>query len=179
MQNDRFDELYRTQGIEIIDLKMGLKNLAVVSVGGLILILIIFLFMSSALWVPLVWLLSLLLVIGLGILSFRAFQVNKKMIIKNGKVFFPASDVENSIMAIITLMPLRGMFYYKELSIANILEVKKDGYGSENRGYPLNIIDIEHSNNLVFTSRQKRDEFHTKLSFVLKQTTNDSADFGE
>jgi hypothetical protein len=123
--------------------------------------------------------LSVLLTMGLIVLSYRAFQVNKKMIIKSGKVFFPASDVENSLMAIVTLLPLRGLFYHKELPLANILEVKKDGYGSEKRGYPLNIIDIEHSNNLVFTSRQKRDEFHTKLSFVLKQRTNDSADFGE
>jgi hypothetical protein len=80
MQNERLDELYKTQGLEIIDLMMGLKNFALVGIGGLFLIFILFTFISSIFGSSFAMFLSVLLTMGLIVLSYRAFQVNKKMI---------------------------------------------------------------------------------------------------
>ena len=172
--NERLNEVYNNEGLKVIDFWMGIRT-----AGGVFIVLFLvsfFLTVSITQSPKLSFLITFIISI---IATLKAYNVNKEFIIKNGKVIFPASDVENSFMAMLTLKPLLGIFYTKELALIDIIEIKKDGYGSSDRKYPLTIIDIENSNSIIFTSRQKRDEFHTKLSFILNQSVNNSSDFGE
>ena len=175
MENhDRLNEVYNSDGLKVVDFWMGIRT-----AGGVFIALFLvsfFLIVSITQSPRLSFLISSIITV---IFTFKAYNVNKEFIIKSGKVIFPASDVENSFMAMLTLKPILGIFYTKELPLIDIIEVKKDGYGSSDRQYPLTIIDVENSNSLIFTSRQKRDEFHTKLSFILNQSVNNSSDFGE
>ena len=52
-------------------------------------------------------------------------------------------------------------------------------YGSQGRNFPLTIIDNKASNSLIFSSRQKRDEFYHRLTSVLNIDTYTPMEFGE
>ncbi len=109
----------------------------------------------------------------------KAYNTNKKFTIKNGYLHVPASDVENSFIEIITLKTVQGLFYNKTIMLSNIQQVYFDGYGSQGRNFPLTVIDNKSSNNLIFSSRQKRDEFYHRLTSVLNIDTYTPMEFGE
>lgn len=109
----------------------------------------------------------------------KAYNTNKKFSISNGYLIFPASDVENSFMEIITLKTVQGLFYNKTLKLSDIQQVYFDGYGSQGRNFPLTVIDNKTSNNLIFSSRQKRDEFYHRLTSVLNIGSYRPIEFGE
>jgi hypothetical protein len=155
---------YQTSGITVVDFWMGIKRATSVFVPCFFISIII----HPTFLLPLTLFLTLV-----------SYNVNKKFTIEEGHVIFPASDVENSIIDMLILKPVWGIFYNKSIPFESIVEVKKDGFGSKEREFPLTIIDTSYSNSLIFSSRQKRDEFHTKLSTIMKTKTNDYADFGE
>ena len=109
----------------------------------------------------------------------KAYNVNKKFSITNDYLIFPASDVENSFIEIITLKTVQGLFYNKRLKLTDIEQVYFDGYGSQGKNFPLTVICNKRSNNLIFSSRQKRDEFYHRLTSVLDIGSYRPMEFGE
>ena len=118
---------------------------------------------------------------GFAILStIIVYRTNRNIIIKDGLVRIPASDVEQSIFAFIILKPFWGLFYRRKIPVEDIISVKNDGYGSKKKDiYPVTITDKKASNRLIFTSRQKRDEFRTKISIILGLRDSSGFSFGE
>jgi hypothetical protein len=108
------------------------------------------------------------------------YRTNRNIVIKDGIVSIPASDVEQSLFAFVLLKPLWGLFYKRNIHLEDIISVKNDGYGNKDKDiYPVTIIDKKASNRLVFTSRQKRDEFRTKITILLGQQVGDESSFGD
>ena len=108
------------------------------------------------------------------------YRTNRNIVIKNGVVSIPATDVEQSFFAFIILKPFWGLFYRRKIPLEDIVSVKNDGYGSKKKDiYPVTITDKKASNRLVFTSRQKRDEFRTKISIILGLRDSSDSSFGE
>jgi hypothetical protein len=93
--------------------------------------------------------------------------------LKNEKFSWPASDVENSFLDLITLKRLRGLFYRESVNALDIEYVTNDfGYkgeeGSKKRIYSLNISGSFGSRNIRFNSKQKRDEARNILKSFSK-----------
>jgi len=108
------------------------------------------------------------------------YRTNRNIVIKDGVLSIPASDVEQSIFAYIILKPFWGLFYRRNILLEEIVSVKNDGYGSKTKDiYPITVTDVNASNRLVFTSRQKRDEFKTKISILLGLRDSSGSSFGE
>jgi len=108
------------------------------------------------------------------------YRTNRNIIIKDGVLSIPASDVEQSLLAFVILKPFWGLFYRRSLLLEEIISVKNDGYGNKKEDiYPLTVTDVNSSNRLVFTSRQKRDEFRTKLSLLIGVSDSSGSSFGE
>ncbi len=108
------------------------------------------------------------------------YRTNRNIIIKDGVLSIPASDVEQSIIAYIILKPFWGLFYRRDIMLSDIVSVKNDGYGNNKKDiYPITVTDTKSSNRLIFTSRQKRDEFKTKISIILGLKDTSSSSFGE
>ena len=108
------------------------------------------------------------------------YRTNRNIIIKDGVLSIPASDVEQSILAYIILKPFWGLFYRRDILLEEIISVKNDGYGNKKEDiYPITVTDVNSSNRLIFTSRQKRDEFKTKLSILLGLRDSSGGSFGE
>ena len=118
---------------------------------------------------------------ALAVLStIMVYRTNRNIVIKNGLLSIPATDVERGIFAFIILKPFWGLFYRKKIVLDDIISVKNDGYGSKKKEiYPITITDKKASNSVVFTSRQKRDEFRTKISVILGIRDASGASFGE
>ena len=104
---------------------------------------------------------------------------------KYDKVNFPASDVENTLMDIITLKRLRNLANRLEYDISELDKVwldrqrKRVTYtdmsGKKPKSktktvvvYTVNIAGAFGSKNIVFNSRQKRDEFRSAISICAK-----------
>jgi hypothetical protein len=107
----------------------------------------------------------LLLVIGTSItIALKVFFVYEKGIsLEENEFSFPASDVENTIVDILTLKRLRGLFYREVVNAESIKYVTNDfgwkGFGgNKNRVYGLNIVGDFGSRTIRFNSKQKRDE---------------------
>lgn len=98
------------------------------------------------------------------LLMFRVYFVYiQGVALKNEKFSWPASDVENSLLDLITLKRLRGFFYRESVNALDIEYVTNDfGYkgekGSKQKIYGLNISGSFGSRNIRFYSKQKRDE---------------------
>ena len=108
------------------------------------------------------------------------YRTNRNITIKDGLISIPASDVEQSFLAFIILKPFWGLFYRRKIPLEDIVSVKNDGYGSKKKDiYPVTITDKKASNRLIFTSRQKRDEFRTKIAIILGLRDSGGYSFGE
>jgi Holliday junction resolvase len=136
--------------------------------------------LSSMFTIPLV-------VIG-GIFAIRVFNSYNKGIVVSSKydtIAFPASDVENTIMDIITGKRVRDLANRIEFKISDIDKVwidrhKKTITYTDRSGkkpkvktktvtvYTVNIAGPFGSQNIEFTSRQKRDEFRSAISICAK-----------
>lgn len=132
---------------------------------------------TSTLIIPLIILIGKENISGLFVLNaylfmilpllIRVYNVNKQFIIKDGYLIFPARDVENSIKDIITLKTVQGFFYSKKIKLSNIKDVYFNVYGEYGKIFTITIVDNENSNNLIFSSLQKRDEFYNRLTSVI------------
>lgn len=112
-----------------------------------------------------------------GIIS---YNVNKKITIKDEILKIPASDVEQSILDYFILKPIWGLLYPRSIPLADVIKVNIDGYGSKKDDiYPVIVIDKHASNRLVFTSRQKREEFREKVGILINQKSGANIGFGE
>lgn len=112
---------------------------------------------------------------------------------------FPRSDMENSIVAIMTLQPYWNLMRRKTVPLADIeniyldtqrwTSVKKMSNGNDAKGRPktknetmrhvkycLNISGIFGSANLSFLSRQKRDEVRNALEQGIKLASGKRVD---
>lgn len=108
------------------------------------------------------------------------YRTNRNITMKDGFISIPSSDVEQSIFAYIMLKPFWGLFYRRNISLREIVSVKNDGYGNKKEDiYPITISDVYSSNRLIFTSRQKRDEFKSKVSLLLGLAHSGGSSFGE
>ena len=99
--------------------------------------------------------------------------------IENNKFSFPANDVENSILEIMKLKPFFNMAKREELLITDIIALNNetqrwttkssDGKTQKHIKYLLNISGKFGSRQLEFSSKQKRDECRTLLSYAKKK----------
>jgi len=114
------------------------------------------------------------------ILAVVAYNINKIVVIRDGYLFLPATDVELNIISFIFLKPVWGLFYKRKVLLENIISVNLDGYGSKKLDiYPVTVVDVKKSNRLIFTSRQKRDEFRMKIAALTGQSAKGFGAFGE
>jgi len=95
----------------------------------------------------------------------KAYSTNKKYIITDKFLHIPASDVENNLFEVIILKQVFGLFYRKKINLLNIQQVYLDYSGNQ---FPIIIIDNIASNKVVFSSKQKRDEFYHRLTYILR-----------
>ena len=108
------------------------------------------------------------------LLMIRTYTVYIQGISLIGDEFsWPASDVENSFLDLITLKRLRGFFYREKINAIGIEYVTNDfGYtgekGAKRRVYSLNISGNFGSRNIRFNSKQKRDEARNILKSFSK-----------
>lgn len=98
--------------------------------------------------------------------------------VKNNIFSFPADDVENSILEIITLKPFFNMAKRESLPISEIISLNnetkrwsvKDGNKTKKYiRYLLNVSGEFGSRQLEFDSKQKRDECRALLSSAKKK----------
>jgi hypothetical protein len=87
----------------------------------------------------------------------------KGVSLKNDIFSWPASDVENGFLDLITLKRLRGFFYREKINAKQIEYVTNDfGYkglgNKKTKYYGLNIAGDFGSRTIRFNSKQKRDE---------------------
>lgn len=92
---------------------------------------------------------------------------------------FPATDVENSLLGIITLKKYRDYARVKKIALKDISDIFIDRQrikvfsSTTNKTsktiYTINIIGFHGSNNLNFSSRQKRDEVRGILVQAAKE----------
>lgn len=108
-------------------------------------------------------------------LANRSFHVDNKK-----EVFvFPASDVENSILAILVLLPYWNLMRRRKIQLSQIENVylnTERGNKKENGRYNLNIAGAFGSAKLVFGNRQKRDELRNALQVSVKQSSGKNID---
>ena len=186
---------YLSDGLVIKDFKLGtriaMKVLGITSVLiGLLLAYILYLTSDTFLTAGVVFisdvlnasipvaiiLISLLLGVFIAI---RAFSVNTKLRIVDGYLIVPETDVANTIIDFITMRPIIGYFFYKFIPVKDIIDIKLDGHGDSNlKNFPLTVTDSTESNQLDFSSRQKRDEFGFKLSVIAGKSYEQTAQMG-
>lgn len=92
---------------------------------------------------------------------------------------FPATDIENSFLEVITFKKYRDYARVKKLALTDISDIfidtqrKKVFSSTTNKTtrtiYTLNIVGFHGSNNLNFSSRQKRDEVRGILVQAAKE----------
>ncbi len=92
---------------------------------------------------------------------------------------FPATDVENSLLGIITLEKYRDYARIKKIALQDISDIYIDSQrvkvfsSTSNKTtktvYTINIVGFHGSNNLNFSSRQKRDEIRGILVQAAKE----------
>jgi hypothetical protein len=125
----------------------------------------------------------------------RLYVVDVKRMVFN----FPRSDLENSILAIITLRPYWNLMFRKTVQLTEVENIYLDtkrwttvramSNGNDAQGRPkikkeskkhirycLNIAGAFGSANLSFLSRQKRDEVRNALEQSIKQLSGRPVD---
>lgn len=165
----------------------------------------------NLLWTSMIWLITSYLFnlwqwfthgfILLLIQSVLIYFANRRYLInlETQSFSFPRSDMENSIVAIITLQPYWNLMRRKTVPLADIeniyldtqrwTSVKKMSNGNDAKGrpktknkatrhirYTLNIAGQFGSANLTFLSRQKRDEVRNALERSIRQITGKTVD---
>lgn len=109
------------------------------------------------------------------------FFANKSYYVDNKREFFvfPASDVENSILAIIVFLPYWNLMRRRKIHLSQIenmyLNIDR-GNKKEAGRYNLNIAGPFGSAKLVFASRQKRDELRNALQASVKRSSGRNID---
>lgn len=165
----------------------------------------------NLLWTSMIWLITSYLfnlwqwfshgAILLFIQSTLIYFANRRYLInlETQSFGFPRSDMENSIVAIITLQPYWNLMRRKTVLLADIeniyldtkrwTSVKKMSNGNDAKGrpktknkatrhirYTLNIAGQFGSANLTFLSRQKRDEVRNALERSIRRITGKTVD---
>jgi hypothetical protein len=141
------------------------------------------------------------LAIALFVQSVVIYRANSLYVIDSSKLVFtfPRSDMENSILAIITLQPYWNLMRKKEVPLSDIENIYLDtkrwstnedvARGSNAKGgtkfkkvskkhvlYRLNVTGAFGSANLPFLNRQKRDEVRNALEQTIKKVSGKKID---
>lgn len=124
----------------------------------------------------------------LFIQSIIIYFANRKYTIdiETGLITFPRSDIENSIFAILILKPYWNLMRTQTIHCNEVdnmyLDTQRKSYKtSDNKtkkkiNYNLNIVGIFGSANLLFESKQKRDEVRNAINQVIKHHKNTNID---
>lgn len=135
------------------------------------------------------------------VLSIFVYRANRRYVVDEdaGLITFPRSDVENSLLEVIFLMPWVNLLRTKTISIDDIENVYidtkrwttksqvangktasgKTKYRTETKRhvlYTINITGRYGSDNLDFTTRQKRDEVRNAISQSIKRRSGRNVD---
>lgn len=124
--------------------------------------------------------------------SIFIYFANRSYIIdmKSGYIEFPRSDVENTIIDIILLMPYWNLMRRIQVSCCDIeniyVDIKRKNIKYKNSNgkivskqqilYTINIVGIFGSANLQFSSRQKRDEVRNAIQQCVKKYNHHNID---
>jgi hypothetical protein len=140
-------------------------------------------FIDRQVWLGAAGLLSLL-VFFQSILIYRA-NSSYEIDLDSGRVTFPRSDIENSILDIIVLKPYWNLVRRMTVNSVEIENLFLDtrrwststGGGKKKHVlYCLNIVGAFGSASFEFGGRQKRDEVRNAISQVVKKKTNRNID---
>lgn len=114
-----------------------------------------------------------MLTISLIILVWVYIVYIKGVSLNDDTFSWPASDVENSFIDVLTLKRIRGFFYREQINANQIEYVTNDfgykGFGNKKtKYYGLNIAGDFGSRTIRFNSKQKRDEARNILMVFSK-----------
>lgn len=113
------------------------------------------------------------------------YRANSVYIIDEENFTFPRSDIENSLLSIITFAPFWGLFFRKTIQTSDIENTyidtqrdKKPHFFSKKKQtyYNLNVLGSFGSANLAFKSRQKRDEVRNAIAQCVKRRSGKKVD---
>ncbi len=112
-------------------------------------------------------------VIGVSVLAglLIFFNYSRGVIITAEGVSFPASDVENSILALLLGKSLWGHLIRERLPLNEVEHLANDGHGTRWR---LNLSGAFGSRQIEFSSKQKRDECRAALARYLRAAQADA-----
>lgn len=115
--------------------------------------------------IPAIWLLSAGFVIRVWQSYFTGILIDAG----TSELSFPASDVENSLLDIITLKRFFGHGQRESLRLASIESVMNETRAKRGH-YAVNVAGSFGSRQFSFDSKQKRDEFRAAIDWAAKQT---------
>ncbi len=117
--------------------------------------------------------LALSVVLALSLLAALVVFINysRGVVITADSLSFPASDVENSLLALLLGKSLWGHLFRARLPLAEVEHLANDGHGTRWR---LNLSGIFGSRQIEFSSKQKRDECRAALMRYLRAAQADA-----
>ena len=114
--------------------------------------------------------------------SILIYRSNRRYFIdlSTGLIKFPRSDVENSILEILLLLPYWNLMRTITIPCINIeniyIDTKKQSKTKRKAKYAINIIGTFGSAKLQFIDRQKRDEVRNAIQQCVKEYTGKNID---
>lgn len=112
-------------------------------------------------------------VLALSVLAALVVFINysRGVVIAPDSLSFPASDVENSLLALLLGKSLWGHLFRERLPLADVEHLANDGHGKRWR---LNVSGVFGSRQIEFSSKQKRDECRAALLRYLRAAQADA-----
>lgn len=158
----------------IADIWLAVKTTAIVfglvTVVGFAFICMMLWFITNALdqrvvllGIPVIWLISAKFVIRVWLTYYAGIVIDAE----RSELSFPASDVENSLLDIITLKRLFHHGRRESLRLASIETVMNETRARRGH-YAVNVAGSFGSRQFVFNSKQKRDEFRAAIDWAGK-----------
>ncbi len=140
-------------------------------VGVVLLVLVPFIFANhldpgvALMGIPLVWLLSSWFIFRV----WMTYQAGIVIDAENSELSFPANDVENSVIDIITLKRFFDQGRRETVRLASIESVMNETRARRGH-YAVNVSGSFGSRQFSFDSKQKRDEFRAAIDWASSET---------
>lgn len=153
-------------------LRMTATVFALITAAGVaVIILVSWLFVGAAdprvvlLGIPLIWLLSSRFILRVWLTYHEGIVIDAE----KSELSFPATDVENRLIDIITLKRFFNHGRRETLRLASIETVMNETRARRGH-YAVNVSGSFESRQFSFDSKQKRDEFRAAINWGARQT---------
>lgn len=115
--------------------------------------------------IPLIWALSAKFILNVWLTYHEGIVID----VENAELSFPATDVENSILNILTLKTFRDNARRETIRLASVESVMNETRARRGH-YAVNVSGSFGSRQFSFDSKQKRDEFRAALDWGAGET---------